>query len=165
MGWGTAAQVSDVTYAAGKFLDQAIPLAAANPGFTPDQIAQGVQHAELGNLYAQQFNWANQLISQAAAATGKAAPGGGSSAPPPPSSGNSGCGKQYTAVSGDWCSKIASSNGISVAQFQQLNPNVNGQCTNIQIGTAYCVAPGAAPAPSGGGNCDRKYTAVSGASL
>jgi LysM repeat protein len=68
-------------------------------------------------------------------------------------------------VSGDWCSKIASANGISVAQFQQLNPNVNGQCTNIQIGTAYCVAPGAAPAPSGGGNCDRKYTAVSGASL
>jgi hypothetical protein len=107
MGWGTAAQVSDVTYAAGKFLDQAIPLAAANPSFTPDQIAQGVQHAELGNLYAQQLNWANQLISQAAAATGKAAPGGGSggggSAPaPPPSSGGGGCDKKYTAVSGEW---------------------------------------------------------------
>jgi hypothetical protein len=101
MGWGTPDQVQDPTYAAGKFLDEAIKLATANPGWSPDQIAQGVQHAEAGNLYAQQLGWANQLIQQAAAATGKAAPGGsssGGSAPPPPSS--DGCDKKYTAVSG-----------------------------------------------------------------
>jgi hypothetical protein len=100
MGWGTPEQIQDPTYAAGKFLDQAIPLAAANPGYTADQIAQGVQRAEAGNLYAQQLSWANTLIQQAAQATGKAAPGGdnGGSSPPPTSGG--GCDNKYTAVSG-----------------------------------------------------------------
>jgi hypothetical protein len=104
-GWGTPEQITDPTYSAGKFLDQAIPLAAKNPSFTPDQIAQGVQQAELGNLYAKQFDWANQLIQQAAQATGKAAPGGsssGGSAPStPPSTGGGGCDKKYTAVPGE----------------------------------------------------------------
>jgi hypothetical protein len=140
MGWGTAAQVQDPSYAAGKFLDQAIPMAAQNPGWTPDQIAQGVQRAQAGNLYAQQFTWANQLIQQASQRTGIkfAGAGGGSSGGSSGGSGG-GCSSHYTAVSGDWCSKIASAHGISVAQFQQMNPSINGQCTNIQIGTSYCV--------------------------
>jgi hypothetical protein len=101
MGWGSPEDITNVTYSAGQFLDKAIPLAAANPSFTPDQIAQGVQHAELGNLYAQRLDWANQLIQQAAKATGKAAPGGGSSDPTtPPSTDGGSCDNQYTAVSG-----------------------------------------------------------------
>jgi hypothetical protein len=101
--WGTAAQIEDVTYATNSFLAQAIPLAAANPGWAPNQIAQGVQRAQAGDLYAKHLDGANQLIQQAAKATGKAAPAGGSggSAPaPPPSSGGGSCDKKYTAKSG-----------------------------------------------------------------
>jgi hypothetical protein len=42
-------------------------------------------------------------------------------------------------LKGDWCSKIAQANGISVADFQKKNPGINAQCSNIVVGTAYCV--------------------------
>ncbi|KZV97962.1 hypothetical protein EXIGLDRAFT_641852, partial [Exidia glandulosa HHB12029] len=66
--------------------------------------------------------------------------GGGSNPPPPPPSGN--CTQFYTVQSGDTCSAIAAQFGISVATFEGLNPNINSQCTNLQIGTAYCVGTG-----------------------
>jgi hypothetical protein len=97
MGWGTPAQVQDVTHATNAFLDQAIPLAAKNPGLAPDGIAQGVQRAELGNLYAQRLGWADQLIQQAEKRTGiKFSDGSGG----PPTTGN--CSKKAKAVSGQW---------------------------------------------------------------
>jgi hypothetical protein len=97
-GWGTPDEIQNVTYAAGKFIEQAISIATAHPEYTPNEIAQGVQRAE-ADLYAHQLSRANQLIQQAAQATGKTAPGSGSSgALPPPSSG--GCENKYTAVAG-----------------------------------------------------------------
>jgi len=171
MGWGTAEQCMDVTFATNSFLAQAIPLAAANPGATPDQIAQGVQRAELGNLYAQHFDTANRLIQQAADRTGVAwnginpsGGGGGGNNPPPSGGGGSGDCQKYTVVSGDYCSLIGQKFGIDVGAFLSWNPSVNSGCTNLQPGTAYCVSPPSSPPPSGGGGSGscQKYTAVSG---
>ena len=143
MGWGSPEQLQDVTYATNAFLAQAIPLGAASPGATPDAIAQGVQRAELGNLYAQHLDTANRLIQQAADATGVAWNGinpNGVGLPPvtqnPPPSG--GC-QQYTASPGDYCYLIAQNHGIDVGAFISWNPSVNSDCTNIQVGTSYCV--------------------------
>ncbi|KAH7092825.1 hypothetical protein BKA62DRAFT_625907 [Auriculariales sp. MPI-PUGE-AT-0066] len=141
MGWGTVEQCQDPYYAAGKFLEQAIPMAAANPGWTPDQVAQGVQRAELGNLYAQRFDWANQLIAEAQGRAG----GGGSppptqQAPPPPSGGgeSSGC-TTVTPVAGDSCWAIANAHGLDVGTFLSKNPSIDAGCSNLQIGVAYCI--------------------------
>jgi len=154
MGWGSAEQIQDVTYSANQFLAQAIPLAATSPNVAPDAIAQGVQRAELGNLYAKHFDTANQLIQQAADATGVAwngiNPSGGPvhtengppPPPPPPSGGGGGGGCQtYTANPGDYCFLIAQNRGIDVAAFISWNPSINWDCTNLQVGTAYCVTP------------------------
>jgi hypothetical protein len=140
MGWGTPAQITDPTYAAGKFLDQAIPLAAANPGYTPDQIAQGVQRAQLGNLYAQRFDWANQLISQAQAATGvKFGGAGGGGEAPPTAPAPSGCSNKVTVNAGDSCWAISQAHGVSVADILSKNSNINSGCTNLQIGAQICL--------------------------
>jgi hypothetical protein len=153
MGWGSPEQITNVTYSANAFLAQAIPLAAASPNVAPDVIAQGVQRAELGNLYAQHFDTANQLIQQAADATGVAwngiNPSGGGGGgnnnpppppPPPPSGGGQGGGcESYTAAPGDYCFLIAQNRGIDVGAFISWNPSINSDCTNLQVGTSYCV--------------------------
>jgi len=165
-GWGTWAEVTNVTHAANSFLAVAIPLAAANPSWTPNQIAQGVQQAQAGDLYGPHLQEANDLIQQAADATGvpwgnikpsgggSSSSGGGSSdgsppdddcggsSTPPPSSGggqSSGC-QTYTAVSGDYCYLIAQNNGIDVSSFLSWNPSVSSDCSNLQVGTAYCIS-------------------------
>jgi hypothetical protein len=132
MGWGTPAQVMDPTYAANKFLEQAIPLAAAHPDYTPDRIAQGVQRAELGNLYAQRFDWANRLIGEAQGRTKVNPDGSGGPAP-------SGCSNKVTANAGDSCWSIAQAHGTTSAAFMSKNPNINSGCTNLVIGTQYCI--------------------------
>ncbi|KAH7096524.1 hypothetical protein BKA62DRAFT_760533 [Auriculariales sp. MPI-PUGE-AT-0066] len=81
MGWGTKEQIMDAYYSAGKFIEAAIPL--DTPGATADGIAQGVQRAELGNLYAGHFDEANQLIADAKSRAG----GGGGATTSPPSGG------------------------------------------------------------------------------
>ncbi|EJD35298.1 hypothetical protein AURDEDRAFT_117414 [Auricularia subglabra TFB-10046 SS5] len=149
MGWGSVEQIMDVTYSTNQFLAQAIPFSANNPGASPDGIAQGVQRAEAGNLYAQHIETANQLIQQAAAATGvswggiSGGSGGGSApapAPPPPSGGGgSGCSSTYTPVPGDYCWLIANNNGISVESFLAKNPSIDSGCSNLQVGVAYCL--------------------------
>jgi LysM repeat protein len=141
MGWGTPAQITDPTYAANKFLEQAIPLAAKNPGYTPDQIAQGVQHAELGNLYAQRFDWANQLIQQAEARTKVkfAGAGDGSTPAPKPAPAPKGCAKKVTAKAGDSCWSISQAHGVSNSAFMSANPSINSGCTNLKVGTQYCL--------------------------
>ncbi|KZV92962.1 hypothetical protein EXIGLDRAFT_58200 [Exidia glandulosa HHB12029] len=50
-----------------------------------------------------------------------------------------GCSHSYTAVAGDTCNLIARNFGVSVDQFLSLNPSVSPDCTNLHIGTAYCV--------------------------
>ncbi|KAH7050006.1 hypothetical protein BKA62DRAFT_739229 [Auriculariales sp. MPI-PUGE-AT-0066] len=119
MGWGTVEQIQDPYYSAGK-LDS-------------DQVAQGVQRAELGNLYAQRFDWANQLIAEA-----QARAGGTSPAPQNPAPAPSGC-TSVTAVAGDSCWAIANAHGIDVGTFLSKNPSVDAGCSNLQVGVAYCV--------------------------
>lgn len=217
-GWGSIEQIMNVTYSAGKFLELAIPLAKQDPGAAPDKIAQGVQRAEAGNLYAQHLDQARKLIQQAQAATGggggsepsptktsgdeaptstptddggddedcdddegsstTAAPTptptsdgdgdddcddddeGSSSTPAPTSdtpapttdnstpaptptgsdSGSGSCsGKTVTPVSGDSCWSVAQAAGVDLADFMAKNPSIDSDCSNLQVGVAYCL--------------------------
>ena len=52
---------------------------------------------------------------------------------------STGCAKTQVVQSGDTCSKLATQNGITLSTFYSLNPSVDSQCTNLQIGQAYCV--------------------------
>ncbi|KAJ7772315.1 hypothetical protein B0H16DRAFT_167863 [Mycena metata] len=52
---------------------------------------------------------------------------------------NNDCAQYDTVVSGDSCSTIETRNGISDSLFRALNPEINAACTNIQLGSAYCV--------------------------
>ncbi|KAJ7242256.1 hypothetical protein C8J57DRAFT_1244133 [Mycena rebaudengoi] len=89
----------------------------------------------------------------------------------PTSSGGSRCTRTYTVVSGDTCSAIESSTGVSDAQLHALNPAINSGCTNLQIGQTLCLTTtssptstitSSGPTSSGGGGCTRTYTVVSG---
>ncbi|KAJ6477835.1 hypothetical protein C8R47DRAFT_1139600 [Mycena vitilis] len=53
---------------------------------------------------------------------------------------NDDCAKYDTVISGDSCGAIETRNGISDSLFRALNPELNAACTNIQLGSAYCVA-------------------------
>jgi methyl-accepting chemotaxis protein len=121
LGWGTAQQVQDPTYAAGKFLDQAIPMAAVNPGWSPDQIAAGVQGAALSTLYAQRLDWANQLIQQAAQATGKATQ---SSSQAAQSSSQAAQSSSQAAQSGSGTAQSGSETAQSITKATQATSNV-----------------------------------------
>ncbi|KAJ3559301.1 hypothetical protein NM688_g426 [Phlebia brevispora] len=87
----------------------------------------------------------------------------------------SGCAQYYTVQAGDSCGAIESNFSITLAQFTTWNPEVNNQCTNIDVGLAYCVSgptststppttsPTGAPlAPGTLTNCAEYYTVVSG---
>lgn len=68
--------------------------------------------------------------------------GGGGSAPEPNPNENSGsgdCKKQYTVKSGDNCSKVATDNSITLAQFYKWNPSLDSECMNLELGQEYCV--------------------------
>lgn len=83
-----------------------------------------------------------------------------------------GCTSYYTVVSGDSCSAIESKFSITIAQITTWNPEINSQCTNIQLGLAYCVASSLTPPTSGPpsnvapgtitSGCTSYYTVVSG---
>ncbi|PPQ88423.1 hypothetical protein CVT25_011225 [Psilocybe cyanescens] len=88
-----------------------------------------------------------------------------------------GCSVYYTVQSGDFCGKIDDQFGITLTQLLTWNPEIDSECTNIQIGLAYCVSgPGAtgststtstpAPSPTASGTitvgCTEYYTVVSG---
>lgn len=60
----------------------------------------------------------------------------------------SNCYEWHKVVSGDYCGLIESSFGISFAQFQLWNPDINAACSNLLLGDAYCVH-GATAAPTG----------------
>ena len=60
-----------------------------------------------------------------------------------------------TIVSGQSCATIVTEFTITLSDFFRWNPEVNTGCTNIILGSAYCIA--------GGGNpCKKEYTVVSG---
>jgi len=67
MGWGTAEQIMDPTYAAGVFLGALQQYQATNPGWATQplyQVAQGVQESAFPYAYAQWETQAAQLVSQ-----------------------------------------------------------------------------------------------------
>ena len=51
------------------------------------------------------------------------------------------CGRYYQAQSGDYCQRISLNNTISVPLFEQINPSINHDCTNLKPGFHYCVFP------------------------
>ncbi|KAI0714387.1 hypothetical protein C8T65DRAFT_644159 [Cerioporus squamosus] len=51
-----------------------------------------------------------------------------------------GCKEYYTVVSGDTCEVIDNKFGITLAKFIQWNPEIDSQCTNLQLGVQYCVS-------------------------
>ena len=66
-GWGTPAQILNVTYATNKFLDRAIPIAAAHSSWSAGHVAQAVQVSAYPDRYDQSATKARSLISRAAA--------------------------------------------------------------------------------------------------
>ncbi|KAL6150732.1 hypothetical protein ACJQWK_00294 [Exserohilum turcicum] len=49
------------------------------------------------------------------------------------------CTKWHLQKQGDTCASIASTYGIIVSRFRQLNRGVNTDCSNLVTGNAYCV--------------------------
>ncbi|RAH57731.1 LysM domain protein [Aspergillus piperis CBS 112811] len=63
-------------------------------------------------------------------------------APMPPNALNGSnvyCGKWYTVVEGDTCSAVSVANSISLTDFYFLNPEIDANCTNLELGQAYCI--------------------------
>ncbi|KAK2746308.1 hypothetical protein FQN55_005736 [Onygenales sp. PD_40] len=54
---------------------------------------------------------------------------------------NTNCSKWYFVESGDHCAKISLQFSISLKDFYFLNPQVDGNCTNLWGNTSYCVQP------------------------
>ncbi|KZV96544.1 hypothetical protein EXIGLDRAFT_833519 [Exidia glandulosa HHB12029] len=125
-GWGSPAQLMDVTYSTNAYLDLCIPTEAANPDTAPGVIAQTVQRSDYPDRYQQVEGVARGLIAQVQGAVHA-------------SQAASVCSSTYTPVAGDICSVIAQNYDISVDQFLSMNPSIDARCSNLQIGTAYCV--------------------------
>jgi hypothetical protein len=51
-----------------------------------------------------------------------------------------GCTQYYTVVSGDSCFTVETQFSLTFAQFVAMNPEIDSQCTNLDLGEAYCVA-------------------------
>ncbi|KAF8228235.1 hypothetical protein L208DRAFT_1292425, partial [Tricholoma matsutake] len=65
------------------------------------------------------------------------------------------CTTYYTIISGQSCMTIITQFFFTLSHFFHWNPEVNTGCTNIFLGSAYCIV--------GGGNpCQKMYTVVSG---
>ncbi|CAG7962411.1 unnamed protein product [Penicillium salamii] len=50
------------------------------------------------------------------------------------------CGLWYTVGEGDTCSLVTVANAISLVDFYFLNPEIDANCTNLELGEAYCIA-------------------------
>lgn len=53
---------------------------------------------------------------------------------------NQDCGKWATVKDGDNCASISVAYGISLSDFYFLNPEVDTDCLNLWLGSAYCVS-------------------------
>lgn len=51
------------------------------------------------------------------------------------------CAQYYTVQSGDGCPSIENRFGLTNSQFDELNPGLASDCTNLILGLAYCVLP------------------------
>ncbi|KAJ6507000.1 glycoside hydrolase superfamily [Mycena sanguinolenta] len=95
----------------------------------------------------------NLQIGQTLCVTGAS---GGTSPP------SSGCAQNYTVVSGDTCSIIEKKTGLNDTQLRELNPEINDDCTNLQLGETLCVNDGSGGTSPPSSGCAQNYTVVSG---
>ncbi|KAL2830491.1 hypothetical protein BDW59DRAFT_177835 [Aspergillus cavernicola] len=63
------------------------------------------------------------------------------------------CGRYYSVVSGDTCNSIALRFGITFPDFQDLNPEIRDDCTNLWLDYDVCVAPVSSTTVSEDGTC------------
>ncbi|KAI7205540.1 hypothetical protein KC316_g171 [Hortaea werneckii] len=49
------------------------------------------------------------------------------------------CGLWYTVQAGDTCGQVSVANSIALTDFYFLNPSLDVECTNLLLGSAYCV--------------------------
>ncbi|KAF2966770.1 hypothetical protein GQX73_g6780 [Xylaria multiplex] len=49
------------------------------------------------------------------------------------------CYEWYIIQGGDYCAKVQDKFGITFEQFQGWNPSINEDCSNLELGVAYCV--------------------------
>ncbi|CAG8067040.1 unnamed protein product [Penicillium salamii] len=54
---------------------------------------------------------------------------------------NRNCSQWYTVRDGDECAKVSLSHSISLTDFYFLNPEIDANCTNLELDEAYCVKP------------------------
>lgn len=175
-GWGSRGDILNVEHSANAFIDAALACNDKHPSWSSGQIAQCAQISEFPDRYDQAESGAKSQLAAAASrhggkgpSTSSKGPGGAINvAPAPPkasspkpkpkpntSSGSSkastsGCKTWRAAKKGDTCSKLAGAGNISLSTFYSLNGKVNKSCNNLQIGTSYCIAPGAAVKASTG---------------
>lgn len=65
-----------------------------------------------------------------------------------------GCAVAHTVSAGDHCSGLAEAAGVSLRQLLDLNPGLDEECTNLELGQTVCLSP----AP----NCTDTYVAAPG---
>ncbi|KZF20250.1 carbohydrate-binding module family 50 protein [Xylona heveae TC161] len=51
------------------------------------------------------------------------------------------CGKYYMAQLGDTCQLVSLNQTISLSLFEEINPDINAACSNLELGVYYCVQP------------------------
>ena len=84
-----------------------------------------------------------------------------------------GCSEYYTVVSGDNCGPIETKFNLTSTQFLTYNPEIATDCSNLQLGLAYCVKSNVTTGGGTGGpptnlasgslsNCTEYHTVVSG---
>ena len=49
--------------------------------------------------------------------------------------------KTLQIIEGDTCGLVTVANFLSLSDFYFLNPEINANCTNLDLGIAYCVEP------------------------
>ncbi|KAJ5964996.1 uncharacterized protein N7479_004872 [Penicillium vulpinum] len=54
---------------------------------------------------------------------------------------NHNCSLWYTVQAGDTCAQLSIAQSISLPDFYFLNPEIDADCTNLQLDEAYCVKP------------------------
>ncbi|KAG5351398.1 hypothetical protein C0989_006634 [Termitomyces sp. Mn162] len=84
-----------------------------------------------------------------------------------------GCSEYYTVISGNTCVSIEAKFNLTSAQFLTYNPEIAADCSNLQLGLAYCVKANVTTGhPTSGpptnlasgslSNCTEYHTVVSG---
>ncbi|KAJ5113891.1 carbohydrate-binding module family 50 protein [Penicillium angulare] len=51
------------------------------------------------------------------------------------------CGKYYQVSSGDNCQLISLNQTISLDLFEEINPDIDSACSNLELGVYYCILP------------------------